>query len=354
MTHSCDLVRVLKNAQPERRPIWLMRQAGRYLPEYLEVRKRAGSFLQLCYAPEMAAEVTLQPLRRFDLDAAILFSDILVVPHAMGLDLTFVENEGPKLQTVRDADGVRALKAGGRHDPFERVTETVARVRERLPHTKALIGFCGAPWTVASYMIEGGSSARALAQATAYENPQWYQDMVAKIVDASIEYLKMQVTAGAQALQIFDSWAGDLDEGLTERCIVSPIAEIVRGVREVFPDVPIIVFARGVSVRHGEIAAGTGANAVSVEQEHDLAAVLASLEDGVAVQGNLHPDLLLGDRDALRAGVMAICSAVPKARHIFNLGHGISQHTNPDAVTALVAAVREHDGDPLKEPIGDV
>jgi uroporphyrinogen decarboxylase len=354
MIHHCDLLRVLKNEQPERRPIWLMRQAGRYLPEYLEVRKTAGSFLKLCYTPELAAEVTLQPLRRFDLDAAILFSDILVVPQAMGLDLAFVENEGPKLETVRDADGVRALRAGGRHDAFERVTETVARVRERLPHTKALIGFCGAPWTVASYMIEGGSSARQLAQSTALENPQWYQDMIAKIIDSSIEYLKMQVTAGAQALQIFDSWASDLDEALTERCIVAPISQIVEGVRAVFPDVPIIVFARGVGERHSAIAAGTRANGVSVEQGRDLGGVLGTLEEGVAVQGNLDPELLLGARDVLMADVARICSSVPKRRHIFNLGHGISQHTKPEAVTSVIAAVREYDGDHSRELLADV
>ena len=193
----------------------------------------------------MAAEVTLQPLRRFDIDAAILFSDILVVPHAMGLTLKFVENEGPQLQTVRDAGAVKALRSSGSFREFDRVAETVSRVKAGLAPGKTLIGFCGAPWTVASYMIEGGSSKRELALKTALENPQWFSDMIARVIEVSVIYLKQQIAAGADVLQIFDSWAGDLPADALQRWVSSPIAQIIEAVRQDHPGFPIIVFARG-------------------------------------------------------------------------------------------------------------
>lgn len=337
------LLDVLMNRTPKRRPIWIMRQAGRYLPEYKKVRQTAGSFLRLCYNPELACEVTLQPLRRFDLDAAILFSDILVVPHAMGLSLDFREGEGPVLETVSSMVDVERLSFQGPIEQFERVWETVGLVRAGLAPHLSLIGFCGAPWTVASYMIEGGSSDRKRALAVAQENPAWFQLLFDKVIEASIVYLLGQVKSGAEALQIFDSWAGDLPVGLLDRLVAGPIKRIVDGVREVYPDFPIIVFARGVSANHGLIARATAPNAVGVEEDVLLRDVLAQLNDNVAVQGNLSPQLLLGSEDALLAGIKSVLDGVPMNRHIFNLGHGITPPTDPSMVEKLVAAVRRHD-----------
>ncbi len=334
---------VLAGHHPTRRPIWLMRQAGRYLPEYREIRAQAGSFLKLCYHPEWASEVTLQPLRRFDLDAAILFSDILVVPHAMGLKLDFVENEGPALETVRDRASVAALQTDGTFEAFDRVAETVGRVKDGLASGKTLIGFCGAPWTVASYMIEGGSSTRALARSVAIESPEWFVDLIDRLVDVSVIYLKQQIAAGAEVVQVFDSWAGDIPVALRQRWVGGPIRRIIDGVRAAYPGFPVIVFARGVGDGHGAIAAETGATAVSVEQDCDLGELLKTLAAEVAVQGNLDPALLLAEREVLVAEVKRVCASLPMGRHIFNLGHGITPKTSPDAVAALVAAVREHD-----------
>jgi uroporphyrinogen decarboxylase len=321
-----------------------MRQAGRYLPEYRALRAEAGSFLNLCYDPVKACEVTIQPLRRFDLDAAILFSDILVVPHAMGLSLDFRENEGPVLDTVSDLSGVSQLKTTGSFDQFERVAETVSRLTAALMPGKTLIGFCGAPWTVASYMIEGGSSKRERARAAAIEGAPWFGDLISRLVDVSVHYLSMQVQAGAEVVQIFDSWAGDLPVKQQERWVEAPIAEMRRRLKVAHPEVPVIVFARGVGKRHCDIARATSADAVSVEQDQSLANVLAGLPDGVAVQGNLDPQLLLGDEGPMLRQVDAIVRAVPMWRHVFNLGHGIAQQTNPDRVAALISAIRTHDG----------
>jgi uroporphyrinogen decarboxylase len=291
--------------------------------------------------------VTLQPLRRFDLDAAILFSDILVVPQAMGLHLNFLENEGPVLETVGSLESVQTLADGRQSFGFAQVTETVRRLRQALPADKALIGFCGAPWTVASYMIEGRSSERKKAVAAAAANPNWYQALVEKLVEVSAYYLNEQVRAGAQALQIFDSWAGDVPEAAFGRVVLRPIMQIIERVRREFPEVPIIVFARGVGGRHGEVARKTKANAVSVEQDVHLVDVLKSLPQGCAVQGNLAPDVLLRDSAVVRSTATELVRSVPMQRHIFNLGHGILQQTPIENVTALIEAVRAADQEQL-------
>jgi uroporphyrinogen decarboxylase len=337
------LSQVLKKEVPHRRPIWVMRQAGRYLPEYRETREKAGSFLKLCYDPELACEVTLQPLRRFDFDAAILFSDILVVPQAMGLTLDFKEGEGPILQTVSCEADVRALRVDGSFFEFERVWETVGLVKTSLAKDKTLIGFCGAPWTVVSYMIEGGSSDRKKALAVALEQPFWYGQLIDKVVQASILYLLGQIKAGAETVQIFDSWAGDLPRESLQRLVIEPIRRIVDGVRAAYPDFPIIVFARGVGDHHAMVADGTGANAIGVEEDCALTDVLATLKPGVVVQGNLAPALLLGDVASLRSGVRCVLDGVPMAKHIFNLGHGITPQVDPAMVSELVRAVRDFD-----------
>jgi uroporphyrinogen decarboxylase len=331
---------VLQARKPERRPLWIMRQAGRYLPEYRELRSKAGSFLKLCYDPKLACEVTLQPLRRFDFDAAILFSDILVVPHAMGLSLDFKEGEGPVLETVHDLAGVNALTDGVASDQFSRVYETVANVKARISSKQTLIGFCGAPWTVASYMIEGGSSKRKKALDVALENQRWFSLMLERLVATSTEYLLGQIAAGAETVQIFDSWAGDVPDAALGRLVINPIAEIIAGIRAVYPDFPVIVFARGVGKSHAKIARGTLANCVGLEEDVDIGDVLDTLPAHVAVQGNLGNETLLGDETSMLAQIGRILERVPAERHIFNLGHGIQQQTPIAMVEKLVAAVR--------------
>ena len=338
------LIAVLEGRKPSRRPVWLMRQAGRYLPEYRTVRQEAGSFLNLCYRPELAAEVTLQPLRRYDLDASIVFADILVVPHALGCDLDFVEQEGPVLSVVRDMEAVKRLKLSDGAWQFERVYETLSRVRAGLNADTSLIGFCGAPWTVASYMVEGRGSDRKLALATARERPDWFVALMNRLVEVSIDYLIGQVRAGAEVLQIFDSWAGDLSTDLRSSLVHEPIGRIIAGVRAVYPKVPVIVFGRGIGSGHDALARATGADAVSVEQDEDMSSLLLRLPPNVVVQGNLSPLVLQEGGAALADGVERICSGMPMARHIFNLGHGIVQHTPPENVAQLVDYIRRHDG----------
>jgi uroporphyrinogen decarboxylase len=337
------LIDVLNSRKPSRRPIWIMRQAGRYLSEYREVRAKAGSFLGLCYDPAAAAEVTLQPLRRFDLDAAIVFSDILVVPHAMGLALDFQEGEGPILSTVQNGEDVLRLADIAQSWQVARVCETVARVKAGLSPGKALIGFCGAPWTVASYMIEGRSSNRAKALEFSVMRPQWFLDLINRLVDASISFLNMQIAAGAEVVQIFDSWAGDIGIAGLDEFVKFPIKRIVEGVRSVHPNFPVIVFARGVGGYHREIASATGASAVGVENGVRLYDVFENLPKDVAIQGNLSPELLLGQRDAIEAGVTAVVDGIPMQRHIFNLGHGILPQTDPANVEFLIRSVRKCD-----------
>jgi uroporphyrinogen decarboxylase len=337
------LLDVLCGRQPKRRPVWLMRQAGRYLPEYREVRAKAGSFLSLCYAPELAAEVTLQPLRRFDFDAAIVFSDILVVPHAMGLKLEFVENEGPKLETVSSRMDVDRLRNAGDHAYYLKVCETLSIVRGELAPDVALIGFCGAPWTIASYMIEGKSSERKSALAVALESPGWFESVIQKVVDHSVHFLGAQIKAGADVVQIFDSWAGDLPQDLRKKWVADPISTIIQRLRVEHPSVPIIVFSRGIGGGHAQMADVTQGNAIGVEQGTDLKSLLNELRPECAIQGNLSPDVLAAGGVDLDREVDEILAAVPRERHIFNLGHGILPHTKVAHVERMLRIVRDHD-----------
>jgi uroporphyrinogen decarboxylase len=337
------LLDVLTGGEPERRPVWLMRQAGRYLPEYRAVRAKAGSFLKLCYDPELAAEVTLQPLRRYDLDAAILFSDILVVPHAMGLRLDFVEGEGPQLDTVGDLQSVNALKPGLDAEQFGRVYETVKTVRDALKPSVGFIGFCGAPWTVASYMIEGRGSDRARAVGIASENPPWFARLLERLVETSAAYLIGQINAGVQVIQIFDSWAGDIPVAHRNRVVTEPIAAIIKIVRQHYPDFPVIVFARGIGEGHGTVARKTGASCVGVEQGIALAHVLKGLPVSCAVQGNLPPEVLLSDETEIKKACRTVMLGVPRKRHVFNLGHGITPDVQPEAVDMMLQAIRAFD-----------
>jgi uroporphyrinogen decarboxylase len=337
------LTKVLKKQSANRRPMWFMRQAGRYLPEYRKVREKAGSFLDLCYNSELAAEVTLQPLQRYDLDAAIIFADILVVPHAMGNGLCFVEGEGPVLQTVRSAADVARLSSGVGSKQFSAVEESLSRVRRDLNSDIALIGFCGAPWTVASYMIEGRGSDRKFAIACATEGPPWFAELMNLLVDNSIAYLCMQVEAGADVLQIFDSWGGELANTLFEDFSIGPIKRIVTGVKAKHPDIPIIVFSKGAAHRHRAVYLDSKCDAVGIEAEYPMQSALQILPLDAVVQGNLDPELLLGPVEDMCRQVRNILAAVPRNRHIFNLGHGIKQQTSPDILNVVIRTVREFD-----------
>lgn len=338
------LMDVLEGRIPRRRPIWLMRQAGRYLPEYRKVRAEAGSFLDLCYSPEKAAEVTLQPLRRYDLDAAILFADILLLPQALGCELSFRENEGPHLSTIRDLKAVAGLDKAGFLKRLTPVFETVERVKTALPSEVSLIGFCGAPWTVASYMIEGGGSdERLLSRAAAYRSEAWFTSLMDLLVETSIAYLASQVRAGAEAVQIFDSWAGDLAASQWDSVVIAPMRRIVEGLRQEVGPVPVIGFARGLGAGHIRIARETGVNAVGCEQGIAASFMTEKLVPHCAVQGNLDPLALVLGGDVLDREVRALTSSIPPHSHIFNLGHGIRQETDPENVSRLVAAVRASD-----------
>lgn len=327
-------------------PIWLMRQAGRYLPEYRATRAKAGSFLNLCYSPALAAEVTLQPIRRYGFDASILFSDILVVPDALGDEVRFVEGEGPRLDPIRSVEGLSRLNPAKTGEKFALVCETVARLRQDLPRETALIGFCGAPWTVATYMVGGqGSSDQADARLWAYRDPAGFGQLIDILVETSIEYLSSQVKAGADVLQIFDSWAGSLAEDEVARWVIEPTARIVRGLRARHPGVPVIGFPRGAGT-HGEaFVHETGVDGISC----DTAMKLADMQEladrtGKAVQGNLDPLLLVAGGPALEARVAAILKAMKGRPFIFNLGHGIVPETPPENVARLMELVRSGDG----------
>jgi len=337
------LIRALKG-ETGALPIWLMRQAGRYLPEYRELRKSAGSFLDLCYTPELAAEVTLQPIRRFGFDAAILFSDILVIPHALGQPLEFREGEGPVLEPVANTDELDRLTRDGAVERLAPVFETVMRVRDELADDVALIGFCGAPWTVATYMVAGkGTPDQRDAKRWAYEEPASFARLIALLVDVSAEYLSRQVDAGAQILQIFDSWAGGLADDAFAKWSIAPVTEIIRRVKADHPGIPIIGFPRGAGPLYQDFSAYTGVDAVSCDTSLPLSWIRDELQTKVTVQGNLDPVLLLAGGEAMEQRVEAILKSLNAGPFIFNLGHGILPETPLEHVARLVELVRSWD-----------
>lgn len=323
-------------------PVWLMRQAGRYLPEYRATRAQAGSFLKLCYSPALAAEVTLQPIRRYGFDASILFSDILVVPDALGQEVRFVEGEGPRLDPIRAVEGLSRLDIKRTGEKFSLVCETVQRLRQDLPPETALIGFCGAPWTVATYMVGGeGSSDQAEARLWAYRDPEGFAKLINILVETSIEYLSQQVKAGADALQIFDSWAGNLAEPEVARWVIEPTVRIVAELNRRHPGVPVIGFPRGAGAYAEAFVTATGVNGVSCDTTVSLAAMRTLAErTGKAVQGNLDPLLLVAGGARMEARVIEILDAMRGVPFIFNLGHGIVPETPPEAVGRLVELIR--------------
>ncbi|MGU3464986.1 uroporphyrinogen decarboxylase [Methylobacterium sp. C33D] len=374
------VLRVLEGEAIGPPPAWMMRQAGRYLPEYRATRAEAGSFLDLCYSPDFAVEVTLQPIRRFGFDAAILFSDILVVPHALGQDVRFVEGEGPRLDPLDGRDAFARLREAG--DPaimthLAPVFETVTRLRAELPGETTLLGFCGAPWTVASYMIGGrGTPDLAPARALAEGDTALVDTLIDRLVAVQTEYLVRQLEAGADAVQIFESHAGTLpravpsavpaSDGTVEpvgdvaasalpaalaarepaadaltRWSLRPIARMVAGVRARVPGAKIIVFARGSGLDgHARVVPETGADAVGVDWGVDLKALRQTVPAATVTQGNLHPDTLIAGGAALDAAVDAVLAATAGLPHIFNLGHGITPQTPVAHVERMLARLR--------------
>lgn len=317
-----------------------MRQAGRYLPEYRELRQSVGSFLDLCYTPDLAVEATLQPIRRFGMDAAILFSDILVVADALGCPVTFVEGLGPKLEPVLDARSIDDLTDEKLHERLAPVYETLRRLSQALPADVALIGFAGAPWTVAAYMVEGeGSRDFARARALAWREPEVFGRLIAVLTRATTSYLLAQIRAGAEVVQLFDSWAGVLPEPEFVRWCQEPAAAIAGAVRQAHPEVPLIAFPRGAGAAYASFARSVPADGMSLDTGVPLAWARRELPS-VCLQGNLDPVVLLAGGEALRNETDRILGALDGASFVFNLGHGVLPATDPASVAALVDHVK--------------
>ena len=333
-------LQVLGGARTATPPIWMMRQAGRYLPEYRELRRRAESFLDFCYTPSMAVEATLQPLRRYDFSAAILFSDILVVPDALGQRVWFEAGAGPRLEPVERSDPLAGLGLDNFHHHLANVYEAVSRLRAKLPGEVALIGFAGAPWTVATYMAEGGSSRDyAAVRGWAYNDPEKFQALIDLLVEATAAYLIRQAEAGAEALQLFDSWAGVLSEAQFRRWSVDPAKRIVEAVKAAHPHIPVIGFPRGAGALYADYVRGTGIDAVSLDVSVPLGWAADHLQSRTVVQGNLDNLLLAAGGEALDEEVGRIIEAFAGGPHVFNLGHGIIPSTPPEHVGRVVDLV---------------
>ncbi|MGY3529556.1 MULTISPECIES: uroporphyrinogen decarboxylase [Bradyrhizobium] len=337
-----DLLSGHRQAVP---PLWMMRQAGRYLPEYRELRAKAGGFLDLCFTPEFATEITLQPIRRFNFDAAIIFSDILVIPYALGRSVRFEAGEGPRLDPLATPGEIATLATKANFDQLEPVFETVRRVRRELAPEIALIGFCGAPWTVATYMVAGqGTPDQAPARMLAYRHPDAFAGIIDVLVENSIHYLVGQLKAGADCLQIFDTWAGVLPPREFARWSIEPTKRIVAGVREQVPGARIIGFPRGAAGMLPAYVEQTGVDAVSIDWATEPSMIRERVQSRVAVQGNLDPLALIAGGAALDRAVDDVLENFGRGRLIFNLGHGILQETPIAHVEQMVARVRAYKG----------
>ncbi len=323
-------------------PVWMMRQAGRYLPEYRATRARAGDFLSLCYNPELAAEVTLQPIRRYRFDAAILFADILLLPQALGADLWFVTGEGPRLSTITDAAGVAALKPlDAIHETLGPVYETVKILSRELPREVTLIGFAGAPWTVATYMIAGrGTPDQGPAHAMKAAEPEAFARLIDLLTEATIAYLSAQIEAGAEVVKIFDSWAGSLKGDDFDRYALAPARRITAALKARHPGLPIIAFPRQAGEKYVGFARATGADCVALDNSVDAAWAAEHLQVDGCVQGNLAPHHLVEGGPALVAETRRIVCAFARGPHIFNLGHGITPEADPENVHRMLEAIR--------------
>ena len=337
------ILRVLAGDDVWPPPVWLMRQAGRYLPEYRAIKDSSGGFIARCTNPDLATEITLQPIRRFGMDAAILFSDILILPWALGQDVQFKDGVGPILAPIRDAAGVDALDPSRVPEATAPVLETVRRVRAALPEACTLIGFCGSPFTVACYMVEGGGSRDfAETRAMAYGDPALFGRLIDLLVASTTDYLSAQIEAGAEVVMLFDTWAGMLSPTQFLRHVVGPTSRIVDALNVRHPGVPVIGFPRLAGMYAGLYAERTGVDCVALDTGTDPARAAAGVPDSVAVQGNLDPIALLAGGEAMRAETSSILGALRGRPHIFNLGHGILPQTNPEHVAELVGFLRSH------------
>ncbi len=333
------LLDTLRGINAAERPIWLMRQAGRYLPEYRELRSEKGGFLPLVYDSEAAAEITLQPIRRFGFDGAILFSDILIVPHAMGQDLQFLAGEGPQLSPRLVDTALSSLEAVPQR--LAPIYETVARVKAGLGSACTLLGFAGSPWTVATYMVAGeGSRDQHETRALAYRDPAAFQAIIDAIVAVTVDYLVGQAQAGAEAVQLFDSWAGSLAPAEFDRWVIAPTAAIIAALRVRAPGLPIIGFPKGAGEKLPAYAAETGVDAIGLDETIDPVWAARALPPGMPVQGNLDPLLLLAGGAELERQARLILDCFADRPHVFNLGHGIGQHTPVEHVEQLLGIVR--------------
>lgn len=341
MRENKRLLRALDGLDVDRPPFWYMRQAGRYLPEYRKIREQSGGFLDMCYSPDKAAEVTLQPIRRYDMDAAILFCDILVVPHALGIGVDFVAGEGPKLEVRDTPEKIRKLGMADVAENLSPVYEAVGLIADALPKDKTLIGFCGAPWTVATYIVEGGSSRDFTKTRTlAIQEPGAFSHLINLLVDASVAHLVAQVEAGAEVVQVFDSWAGILPEEEFETWCVAPMRALIDKFKYQCPGVPVIAFPKGAGLRYATYAYETSADAVGVDMTVPLDGLQMVAETAVA-QGNLDPLLLAYNLPGALEQAERILEDMRRAPFIFNLGHGIIPQTPPENVEALSKLIRE-------------
>jgi len=336
------LLRALAGETLPTPPIWMMRQAGRYLPEYKATRAQAGDFLSLCYNPDLAAEVTLQPIRRYGFDAAILFADILLLPQALGADLWFVTGEGPRLSTVTSADDLRALKpATAIHDTLSPIYETVKILSRELPAETTLIGFAGAPWTVATYMIAGqGTPDQGPAHALKAENKAVFDALLDLITEGTIDYLSEQIKAGAEVVKLFDSWAGSLQGEDFTTYAVKPAARITAALKARHPDTPVIAFPRGAGERYAGLHAAIGADCIALDDGVSAAWAAANVQPDGCVQGNLKSAHMVTGGDDLIRETRRIVDAFSNGPHIFNLGHGITPDADPENVQLMIDTVR--------------
>ena len=338
------LLHVLNGIRKSPPPIWLMRQAGRYLPEYRALRASVSGFLELCLTPTLAAEVTAQPIRRYEFDAAILFADILLVPWALGQALDFVEGEGPKLPPIRDGAMVAGLVDNGLDAAIERlapVCETVDRVKMLLSPQTTLIGFAGGPWTVACYMVEGrGSKDFAATKQFAYGDPEAFSSLIDLLTEVTTAYLLAQIEAGAEVVQLFESWAGLLSEPAFDRWVVGPSARIVGELHRRAPGIPVIGFPRGAGLLYEHFVTATGIDALGLDSSVPLGWAGRHLQSRLPVQGNLDPAVLLAGGDILREETSRVLRATAGGPHVFNLGHGVLLGTPPEHVAHLVKQIR--------------
>ena len=342
MAQQKKILRALAGETLETPPIWMMRQAGRYLPEYKATRAQAGDFLSLCYNSELACEVTLQPIRRYGFDAAILFADILLVPQALGADLWFVTSEGPRLSTITDKAGFDALKpADAIHEHLSPIYETVKLLRKELPEETTLIGFAGAPWTVATYMVAGrGTPDQGPAHALKDGNREVFEALLERITQATISYLSEQIKAGAEVVKIFDSWAGSLKGDDFLNYAVKPAAQITAALKAMHPDTPIIAFPRGAGERYVGLHKAIGADCIALDDGVTAEWAAANVQTGGCVQGNLKSSHMVTGGDELVRETRKIVEAFKNGPHIFNLGHGITPDADPENVQLMIDTVR--------------